>query len=145
MQNNPPVKVFGPAVNRISDVMAHSHKFNFKGVTRLALEAQVSPASVSRLVNGKMNPSFLMVARITAALEKQLGFHIDPRDLIAENGEFITCYICDLMGCGGCLPDAAWDESGDLKVRFAGVPPGKWVTSTYPKGLTKGKERHDQL
>lgn len=132
---HPPPQAFGPTVNRVSDVAAHTTRYAFKGVGRLARDAGVSPSAVSRLLNGKMNPSFLMVARITAALEKELGYRIDPRDLVAESGRFLTRFTCDLVAdCRGCYPDAATDEFGDTKRAFEGVRPGQWVTSRYPSG-----------
>jgi transcriptional regulator with XRE-family HTH domain len=126
---------FGPAINRFTDVLAHHDKFAFKGVSRLAREARVSPASVSRLINGKMNPSFLMVARLTEALERHLGFRIDPRDLIAENGRFLEPFVCELMSCAGCLPEIATDEFGDIKPTYQDVKPGQWASSRHPKGF----------
>jgi transcriptional regulator with XRE-family HTH domain len=132
-------EVFGPAINRFADVLAHHDRFMFKGVSRLAREAGVSPSSVSRLINGKINPSFLMVARLTDALERAYGFPIDPRDLVAEGGAFIHRFCCELTGCDGCLPERARDEFGDLKPAFHGVKRGEWVTSRHPNGLTKEK------
>lgn len=139
MTKHPPSQVFGPAINRLGDVMDHHDRFAFKGVTRLAHEAGVSPSSVSRLMHGKMNPSFLMVARLTEALERAYGCHIDPRDLIAENGKFVHRFCCDLVGCPGCLPDNAYDEFGDIKPTFRDVLPGKWASSRHPKGAIKEK------
>ncbi len=139
MHQHNPKQVFGPAINRFTDVMAHTDRYAFKGVGRLAMDARVSASSVSRLLNGKLNPSFLMVARLTKALEKQLGYQIDPRDVVAESGEFLTRYACDLAHCRGCHPDTAFDDFGDLKPAFADVPAGAWVTSTYPKGCKPAK------
>lgn len=135
----PPSQVLGPAVNRFADVMAHHDRFAFKGVSRLAREAGVSPSSVSRLVNGKGNPSFLMVVRLTEALERTFGYSIDPRDLVAENGEFIHRFCCDLVGCPGCLPENALDEFGDVKSMYKDVKPGQWVSSRHPKGVQHPK------
>jgi len=140
MKHPPPQQAFGPTINRISDVMAHTNRYAFKGVSKLAADARVSASSVSRLINGKMNPSFAMVARITAALEACLGHRIDPRDLIAELGRFLTPHTCDLVGCQGCFPENATDEFGDVKSAFVGVEPGQWVTSRYPKGYHKPKK-----
>lgn len=137
MKNTHSPQVFGPAINRIADVMAHNDRFAFKGVRRLASDAGVSPSSVSRLINGKINPSFVLVARITAALEKQLGFPVDPRDIVAENGTFLTDFVCDLTRCGGCLPETALDEFGSLKSAYKSVQPGQWITSRYPKGYAR--------
>jgi|SRR5579871_3036090 len=143
MQNPPSPQAFGPAVNRFTDVMAHNDKFAFKGVRRLASAARVSPSSVSRFINGQINPSFLLVARLTEALEKQLGFHIDPRDLIAEDGRFLNRFVCDVVGCRGCLPDRAWDEDGSVKPAFKDIKSGEWVTSRHPQGFIPGKENHE--
>lgn len=139
MKNQTSPQAFGPAVNRFSDVMAHLDRYAFKGVTRLARDARVSASSVSRLINGKMNPSFLMIARLTSALERELGVRIDPRDLFAESGAFLQPYVCDLVGCKGCLPEVAWDEFGDIKTAYSGVKPGRWVTSRFPAGYTRAK------
>ena len=134
-----PSQVFGPAINRISDVMVHTDRYAFKGVTRLASDARVSASSVSRLINGKINPSFLLVARIAKALEVQLGHPVDPRDLVSECGEFLTRFACDLSDCRGCLPENATDEFGDIKPAYAGVKPGTWVTSRHPNGYSSKK------
>lgn len=140
MNNHPPPKAFGPTINRISDVMAHTMQFSFWGVGRLAEQAGVSRSTVSRIINGKINPSFVLVARLTAALEAELGRRIDPRDLVAENGAFLTPYTCDLVGCSGCLPERAYDEFGDLKPAYQSVTKGQWVTSRFPKGFQKGEK-----
>ncbi len=137
MHNQPPKQALGPVINRCSDLMSHTQRYAFKGVSRLARDARVSPSSVSRLINGKLNPSFVLVARLTAAIEKQLGFRIDPRDLVAERGGFLTQFACDLAGCPGCLPDKALTDDGDLMPAFKNVEPGRWVTSRYPKGFPK--------
>ena len=139
MKHPPIFNGYGPIINRFADVMDHVDRFAFIGVQRLAQAADVSPSSVSRLINGRINPSFALVARLTAAIEKELGMKIDPRDLIAENGQFLTRSVCDLTACPGCLPDNAMDEFGDTKPAFADVTPGTWVTSRYPKGYVTEK------
>ena len=139
---HPPPQAFGPGVNRIGDVMSHLTKYGFKSVGRLARDAGISPSTVSRLISGKLNPSFLVVVRITEALERQLGYRIDPRELIAEWGRFPTRFTCDLIdGCRGCLPESATDEYGNTKHAFDGVTPGRWVASRHPKGYEVTEER----
>ncbi len=139
MKHPPSFTGYGPIINRFADVLDHIDRFAFKGAQRLAEDADVSPSTISRLINNKINPSFALVARVTAAIEKELGVRIDPRDLIAENGAFLTCSVCDLTACPGCLPDNAMDEFGETKPAFADVTPGTWVTSRYPKGFETKK------
>lgn len=138
-------QAFGPAVNRVGDVMAHTTRYAFKGVARLARDAGVSPSAVSRLINGRMNPSFLMVARVADALEREVGRPIDPRDLVAESGRFRTRFACDLTACRGCLPESATDEFGDLKQAFYGIEPGRWVSSRHPRGYEEVNQTEEAL
>jgi hypothetical protein len=140
MSNKPPTQAYGPVINRIADVMAHTPYYQFKGTGRLAADARVDGSTISRLIHGQINPSFLLVTRVTSALEFRMGMKLDPRDLVAENGEFLTNFVCDLAACRGCLPVNALDEFGDRKAAFLDVKKGEWVTSRYPKGylLTKG-------
>lgn len=140
MYKPPQPKPFGPVVNRVPDVLAHSNRFAFKGVSRLAGDAGVSPSSVSRFLRGQLNPSFVFVARLTAAVEQELGFRIDPRDLVSENGNFLSEFVCDLVQCPGCLPECARAADGRLMPNFVGVLPGAWVASRYPKGYDSRKE-----
>lgn len=134
MFNQPFTQAHGPVINRVSDCMSHANSYMFWGVSKLARDAGLSPSSVSRLINQRLNPSFLLVARITAALEAELGYRIDPRELVAENGVFLTRHVCDVVGCPGCMPDAAYDADGTRRTAFKNVQPGKWVTSRYPNG-----------
>lgn len=135
MKNPTSGAAHGPTINRIADVLIHLDRYAFHGVSRLAADARLDSSTVSRLLNSKRNPCFVTVARIASALEKHLGYRIDPRDLVAEGGAFLTRHVCDLVGCAGCLPENAWDEFGDLKPTFASVQPGKWMSSRYPHGL----------
>ena len=134
MNHPQPNQAFGPVVNRFRDVMAHSVRYSGRGISRLAADASISRSALSRLLNSSSDPSFLLVARVTDALEAELGIRLDPRDLIAESGRFPTRFTCDLVGCR-CLPEAATDEFGDIKHSFHGVEPGKWVSSRYPLGF----------
>lgn len=135
MDKKHPTQIFGSAINRIADVMAHCQKFQFRGAARLAADAGVSPSTVTRLLHGEINPSHLLMARITTALEAQLGRRIDPRDLVAESGAFLTQFVCNVVGCSGCLPDAATNSMQEVSKDFVGVKAGQWVTSKYPRGF----------
>jgi len=135
----PPPQVFGPTINRLADVMAHSTRYACHGVPRLAEDAGIHRTTLSRVMSGRMNPSARLVGRITTALEKALGRKLDPRELFAENALFPTPYVCDVVGCQGCLPEASTDEFGDLKASYQDVRPGEWITSRYPKGFALEK------
>ena len=140
MQYEPSLQAFGPTINRLRDLMDHSLSLSCHGVSRLACSARVSPAAVSRVLNGKQNPSYIMVVRLTEAIERELGRRIDPRDIFAEDGRFLTPFVCDLAGCEyGCLPANAYDEFGHLKPTFSTVKVGQWVTSRYPLGYRAEK------
>jgi len=137
--NNQPKQVFGPTINRISDVMAHTTRYAFQGVPRLARDAGIHRTTLSRVIYGKSNPFSQTVGRIASALERELKRPIDPRELFAVDGEFPTRYTCDLVGCRGCLPEAATDEFGNRKFAYQGVMPGRWVTSAFPNGVSHEK------
>ncbi len=64
---------------------------------------------------GRSTPRFVLVARLTAAIERQLGFGIDPRDVVAESQRFLTCSTCSPVGPTRCLPGNAHDEFGAIK------------------------------
>ncbi|MBS1702602.1 MAG: hypothetical protein JST12_13125 [Armatimonadetes bacterium] len=136
METNPK-QIFGSGVSRLGELMLHTNLYSFKGHSRLAQAVGSDKATISRLVAGHLkNPSFLLIARITAALEHELGRRIDPRDILSEHGAFLTRHVCDVVGCPGCLPPNAHDEFGDLKPTFRDVTPGQWVTAKHPKGFS---------
>lgn len=130
-------QAFGPVIPRLRDVMAHIPRYSGRYIGELAYDAGLSVSTVARVINRKHNPSFLVVARVTEAIERKLGHRIDPRDLLAEDGEYVTKYVCDVVRCPGCLPEAAYDEFGDRKQSFASILPGQWVSSKYPNGIVK--------
>ena len=135
MKHPPSPQAFGPAISRIADVAAHTNRYAFRGVPRLAEDIGVDRTIVHRIFSGRLTPSQFVLNRITEAFERDLGYKLDPRDLLAEAGRFPTRYACDLIGsCRGCLPEIALDEFGDTKKVYEGIKPGQWVTSRYPRG-----------
>lgn len=136
MTNPPQHKRAGPVVNRIADIMLHTKRYSFKGVLRLAEDSGIHPASVSRIIHSRRYPTGLSLLRITNALEKALGFPLDPRDVVTDTGHFLHDSCCAACRCPGCLPPAAWDRFGNRTPAFANVPPGHWVSSEFPYGLT---------
>lgn len=106
--------------------MAHTSRYSFSGQARLAQDTGLSRAAVSRMLSGQSSPSFALVLAVTAALEKQLGKRIDPRELLTFSGEYPTASVCALCGCRGCLPDEAYRPDGTLRPEFRRVRPGEW-------------------
>lgn len=100
-----------------------SPRYSFMGATRLARDAGVSKSAVSRLMRGETTPSFTVAVRSASALERSTGLAIDPREIVSESGEWGVPFVCDLMGCKGCL--ASWMYDGEERVRpeFAHVLP----------------------
>jgi hypothetical protein len=117
-----------PVHNRIFAVMMHTTRYAFKSKARLALDCDVAPSTICRLILGQCSPSFALTSVVTRALEQQLKKTIDPRELVSLDGTYPTPSVCQLCGCKGCLPDEAYDGNNRLKPEYKDVQPGQWVT-----------------
>jgi hypothetical protein len=104
--------------NRIREFMEHSTRYAFMGPARLAKDCEVSDAAICRLLSGYSSPSFAMMVKITVAFEKEFKRPIDPREIAAVDGEYPTLNVCELLGCKGCTPQAAWNEDDTLKPEY---------------------------
>jgi hypothetical protein len=114
---------------RLKSIMDHIGYLSFQGTVRLAREAGVSHSVVSRMIHGKTTASFPVVVAITHALEKRLGRHVDPREILTFDGKYPTPSVCQLCGCRGCLPDAFYTRDDELKPEYRGIKPGAWSTA----------------
>jgi|GEM_PF-1645128 len=112
--------------NRIPALMAHTTYYAFKGASRLAADAGISKSALSRLICGQSSPSFALICALTRAFERRLQRPIDPRELVSFDGAYPTAYVCELVGCKGCLPTEAYAENDTLKPEFKAVKPGQW-------------------
>jgi predicted transcriptional regulator len=89
--------------------MLHTTRYAFKGCTRLAQDAGVSKSAVSRLLNGRSNPSCRLLTVVFKAIEKQLRKEkkikqaLPLRELISLDDSYPTDSICRLIGCTGCF------------------------------------------
>ena len=110
--------------NRIARVMEHVPTYSFQGQARLATDAGVSRSAVSRLLAGKAAPSFAVTVAVTAALERRLGLRLDPRELVSFDGNYPTDSVCELCGCRGCMPAAAYDADDRMKPEFRNLVGG---------------------
>jgi DNA-binding XRE family transcriptional regulator len=115
-----------PVQNRVQVFLVHIPRLSICGQARLAAEAGVSRSTISRLVGGRINPSYRLARSVTSVLERMLGKPLDMRDVFSTDGTYLSPSGCALCGCGGCLPEAAWGEDGTLKPAWQDARPGDW-------------------
>ena len=114
---------------RLGVVLRHTTRYAFEPQARLAHDVHVSRSTISRIVNGRCQPSFLLAARIAEALAADLGCPIQARDVFSPDGTFAEPSGCRLCGCKGCLPEEAFDRHGNRTAAFRGQKPGEWSLS----------------
>ena len=115
-----------PIQNRVKVLLVHIPKFSIQGQARLATEVGVSRSTISRLVHGRINPSYRLARGVTDVLERMLGKPLDMREVFSTDGTYLTPSGCALCRCHGCLPEMAWDEDGCLKPGWEDARPGDW-------------------
>ena len=118
-----------PVSNRIRTLMMHAPRYSFQGQARLASDAGVSRSTISRLLGGRINPSFRLAQAVTSALEKSLKRPLDPREILSPDGTYPTPSGCELAGCRGCMPEEAYDKEGRLRPEYRDLRPGDWSLS----------------
>lgn len=113
--------------NRLAAVMVHTRRYAFLGRSRLAADAGISRSALGRLMAGRTRATYSTITKLARILEKEIGRKLDPRELVSEDGQYPTPYICDLVGCAGCLPEQT--ESKELAVRkyFRALQRGSWT------------------
>jgi transcriptional regulator with XRE-family HTH domain len=130
-----------PVQNRVHVLLVHIPRLSIQGQARLAAEVGVSRSTISRLVHGRINPSYRLARGVTTALEKLLGRPLDMREVFSTDGTYMTSSACALTGCGGCLPDRAYDTEGNLRPEWRGQRPGDWsLAPSVPGELCPGAE-----
>ena len=115
-----------PVQNRVRVLLVHIPKLSIRGQARLAAEVGVSRSTISRLVGGRINPSYRLARGVTDALEKMLNRPLDMREVFSTDGTYLTPSGCALCRCTGCLPDEAYDPEGNLRPQWRGQRPGDW-------------------
>ena len=116
-----------PVSNRLRAILSHVPFYSIEGPARLAYDAGVSRSTISRLLSGKLNPSFRLVQSVVDAVSQRIGTPLDAREMFTSTGEYPTRSACVLMGCRGCLPPDAWDNRTDrLKPTWKDATPGQW-------------------
>lgn len=115
-----------PYYNRLGAVMTHIYPYCFRGISRLARDCGIAKSTLSRLARGRTDPKYSTVREIVKCFESHLARRLDPSELLSEDGSYPTPYVCELVGCPGCLPDAAYDDFGNHKAQFSHVQAGRW-------------------
>jgi transcriptional regulator with XRE-family HTH domain len=91
--------------NRIERLMSHTYRYAFKGRSRLAADSGVARSTITRILDGRTRPTFVVLCRIARALETAIGKPIDLREIVTIDGTFPTPHACQLVGCKGCKPE----------------------------------------
>jgi hypothetical protein len=125
----------GLTICRVEDLMAHARRYDFQGRIRFASDSGISVSTLRRIIVGETQMPFVVIVKVTEALEKQFKCRIDPRDVVSLGGAFPTPFACQVVGCAGCHPVSARDEFGALKEIYKSIKPGEWVSSRYPLGF----------
>lgn len=112
--------------NRVQIVMIHTSRYAFQGQARLAADAGVSRSTISRLLSGKISPTYRLAQAVTAALAQHLKRPLQPGEVFSPTGEYDECSGCALSGCNGCLPEDAYDSRGNLRPAWKNARPGDW-------------------
>jgi len=113
--------------NRVAAIMIHLPRYAFRGTSRLAQDAGLAKSTISHLVRGQTNPLYSTVERVVKCLSHHLGRRLDHAEVISSTGTYPTTFVCPLVNCSGCLPDRAYDETGDLRADWADVESGHWT------------------
>jgi len=119
--------------NRIAAIMLHIDRYDTHGIARLAEDSGVSRAEVSRLLRGRVNPSYVIVERIHVCLEKHARRRINLREIVSETGQYPTAYVCDLMKCRGCLPAYIYNQENEVISQYRSMRQGQWTGNIEPQ------------
>jgi transcriptional regulator with XRE-family HTH domain len=107
--------------NRVAAFMQHVTWYGCRSQARLAADAGVSEAALSRFIANQSNPSYALVEAVCGALEQRLKQPIPPRELVSMDGNYPTPSVCDFLGCRGCTPRAVYESE-----EFSTVKPGQF-------------------
>lgn len=109
--------------NRLEAILPHI-PYYFSGVcSRLAQDCGVYPSTIWRLIHFHRGPSERLVNAIVNALHIRSGTAIPTEEIFSLDGNYTTLSPCELMGCKGCRPPAAWNEKTErLRPAWKNLP-----------------------
>jgi len=118
--------------NRVRDIMIHTSRYSIDSQNRLAKDCHVSKSTINRLIRGETDPSYVLAATVTEALEMNLGVKLTMREVFTTDGTYPTACVCDLSpSCTGCFPPFAYNADDTMKAEFQDLKPGDWCR--YPQ------------
>jgi DNA-binding phage protein len=116
--------------NRVAAIMLHTSRYAFRGPSRLARDSGVSRSTICRLIHGRVTPLYSTISRVVKCFEAALGHPLNLNEVFSETGKYPTRSVCDLLGCGGCLPDWMYDDAGSRRPVTLDREPGGWTGDT---------------
>ncbi|MBX3117421.1 MAG: helix-turn-helix transcriptional regulator [Fimbriimonadaceae bacterium] len=137
------VSVSARCHNRVAAIMVHTGRYSFLGTSRLARDAGVSTSAITRLLHGRSSPRYSTLAKVVKCLEVEIRKPLDVRDVFSPNGTYLTQYVCDLVGCPGCLPDRLYEPNGSRDRRYLHITSGRWTGDTGEFGGVWLKSQED--
>lgn len=123
--------------NRLRAVLIHIPYYSIAPKARLASDTELSQNAISRIVRGKLEPSYFTAQLICRAIQKRSRQRIPLEEIFSTDGSYPTSWTCSLMGCKGCLPPWAWNEDTDtLWPNWRHQKPGEWSRLQADPNLT---------
>jgi len=121
--------------NRVLSHMIHIPRYSFRGMSRLARDANVSKSALSRLLHSQGEPEYSVIYKVTEALSRVRGTPLDLREVAVSIGDsYPTPCTCSLYGCR-CLPPWAYTKTGTLRPDWIGIKPGTWTSNGQVRDL----------
>jgi phage repressor protein C with HTH and peptisase S24 domain len=121
----PPVLILVPPVNWRSRLRAAIDKSGRKH-SAIAAEAKIDPTTLSRILNGHMQPTFETIVRVTRAANENVGWILDERGFSLSGDEQkqlrkVIRFLDDTV-LGGVAPRRERVEPNAVAVANADVP-----------------------
>ena len=88
--------------NRIASIAAHTSRYGFRSLPRLAQDTGISRSALYRMVQGETRPRLDQAQRIVQALSQALKMPLSLDEVYSADDRYPTESACTLCGCQGC-------------------------------------------